>query len=291
MKNIDIIGACCDLGVNIDGANLGPEILEKNINKKYIINNIINIKTNKIQKELQENNNKKNLKEINNFNFKLYNTIINSLNNNMLPLTLGGDHSIAIGSSLASIYKYKNLGIIWFDSHGDFNTFETTNTGNIHGLPFAAVTNYEKKYLTTFHTGNFFSYKNAVLFGARSIDEPYEIKNLKDAGITIITTEDIKKYGIEKMCEKAFSIASNCTLGIHVSYDLDCIDPIISPGVSVPAKNGINLEEAYTFLNYIIKNKNKIKSIDLVEFNPLKDINKKTEKIASYILNTLINKL
>ncbi len=289
MKNIDIIAACSDLGVHVDGTNLGPEILINNIN----FNNINIIKKinydNYYKKELAKNNLKKNLNELTSFNNQLYNEINNSFKNNMLPITLGGDHSIAIASALASINKYENMGIIWFDAHGDFHTFETTESGNIHGLPFAAITGYEKNLLSDFHNGNYFNFKNAVLLGARDIDEPHELNNLKNAGVTIITAEDIKKYGINAMYEKAFSIASNGTNGIHISYDLDCIDCDIAPGVSIPVKNGINLEEAYSFVDYIIKNKEKIKSIDLVEFNPIKDKEKITEKIATNILNKLLN--
>ena len=292
MRNIDIIAACSDLGVHINGSNLGPKILLKNINNYDNIKNIkeINYDTN-YKKEYQTENKKKNLEQINLFNAKLYKEVQNTIENNSFPITIGGDHNIAIASALASISKNNNLGIIWFDAHGDYNTFETTTTGNIHGLPFAAITNYEKNLLTTFHNTNFFAPKNAVLFGARDIDEPYEKNNLLDAGITIITTEDVKKYGITEMAKKAFEIASSGTNGIHISYDLDCINPQIAPGVSVPAVGGLNLEEAYAFLNEIIKNKEIIKSIDLVEFNPLLDINHKTEKIATYILNELINKL
>ncbi len=292
MRNIDIIAACSDLGVHINGSNLGPKILLKNINNYENIKNIkeINYDSN-YKKEYQIENKKKNLEQINLFNAKLYKEVQNTIENNSFPITIGGDHNIAIASALASISKNNNLGIIWFDAHGDYNTFETTTTGNIHGLPFAAITNYEKKLLTTFHNTNFFAPQNAVLFGARDIDEPYEKNNLLDAGITIITTEDIKKYGITEMAKKAFEIASSGTNGIHISYDLDCINPQIAPGVSVPAVGGLNLEEAYAFLNEIIKNKEIIKSIDLVEFNPLLDINHKTEKIATYILNELINKL
>lgn len=203
-------------------------------------------------------------------------------------MLFGGDHSIAIASALASIERYKNLGIIWFDAHGDFNTFQTTISGNLHGLPFAVLTGYEKNLLNYFHSGNYYSYQNAVLLGARDIDQPYEFNNLKDAGITIITTEDIKKYGFKKMYQKAFEIASDGTEGIHISYDLDCIDPKLAPGVSIPAINGLNLNEAYGFVEAILQNKEKIKSLDLVEFNPLKDIQQKTEKLASSILNKII---
>lgn len=291
MKNIDIIEARSDLGVHITGSQLGTKILVNNIDKENI-KNIKKVEYDKSYiKELDKDNLKKNLNELNLFNEKLYNEIKNSLNDNSMPIIIGGDHSIAMASALASISKYNNMGIIWFDAHGDFNTFETTTSGNIHGLPFAVVTGYEKKLLSEFHNGNKFNFKNAVLLGARDIDKPYELRNLQDAGVTIITTEDIKKYGIDKMYKKAFDIASNGTEGIHISYDLDCIDCNIAPGVSIPVKDGINLEEAYGFVDYIIKNKDKVKSIDLVEFNPLRDKDKITEQIATNILNKLINNI
>lgn len=291
MKNIDIISACSDLGVHIKGTNLGPDILINNLNKNTI-NTIKKIDySNNYIKELDTDNKKKNLIELNSFNNNLYNEIKNTLENNNLPITIGGDHSIAIASALASINKYQNLGIIWFDAHGDYHTFETTSSGNIHGLPFAAITGYEKKLLTDFTNGIYFNPKKAVLFGARDIDEPYELNNLKNAGVTIITTEDIKKYGIEAMCKKAFDVVTNGTNGIHISYDLDCIDCDIAPGVSIPVKNGLDLNEAYYFVDYMIKNKSEIKSIDLVEFNPLRDRNNTTEKIATNIINKLIENL
>lgn len=291
MKKIDIIAACSDLGVHVNGSQFGPEVLINNIDKNNI-NKIkkINYSDNYI-KELDKNNKKKNLHEINLFNEKLYSEVKNTLKNNCLPITLGGDHSIAIASALAAINKYNNLGIIWFDAHGDYHTLDTTSSGNIHGLPFAAITGYEKRLLSDFHNGIYFNSKNAVLFGARDIDAPYEINNLKDAGVTIITTEDIKKYGMEAMCKKAFDIVSNGTEGVHISYDLDCIDCGIAPGVSIPVKKGLNLDEAYFFVDYMIKNKEKIKSIDLVELNPLRDKNKITEKIALNILDKLIKNL
>lgn len=293
MRSIDIIAACSDLGVHVNGSNLGPNILIKNINNTK--NNIKNIKEinydKNYKKELAKENKKKNLNQVNKFNRDLYNAVLETIANNCFPLTLGGDHSLAIASTLASIKKHNNLGIIWFDAHGDFHTFETTTSGNIHGLPFAALTHYEKNNLTDYHDGNFYPYKNAVLVGARDIDKPEELQNLKDAGVTIFTTEDIRKYGTDTIYQKAFEIASNGTEGVHISYDLDVIDPKIAPGVSIPAVNGINLEEAYSFLDYIIKNKEIIKSLDLVELNPLTDIDKKTEKIATHILNELIEKL
>lgn len=290
MKKIDIIGACSDFGVHVNGTKLGPLELEKSIDTS-LINNIINIKSSDTPKDLKKDNLRKNLKEVNNFNEELYFQVLSSINNNNLPLVLGGDHSIAIASALASIKKHVNLGIIWFDAHGDFNTFETTASGNIHGLPLAVLCNYEKKLLATFHKGSFYNPKNTVLVGARDIDKPGELNNLKNAGVTIFTTDDIKDLGMDYVYTKAFEIASNGTQGIHISYDLDVIDPNIAPGVSIPAKDGINLEEAYCFVDYILKNKEKIKSIDLVEFNPLRDKANSTKQISENILNKIIKYL
>ena len=290
MKSINIIGACSDFGVHIDGTKLGPEVLESHIDKTKV-NEIINIYAKDINKELEKNNKQKNLKLVNEFNSRLYSAVLDTLNSNLFPLTIGGDHSIAIASALASIKKHENLGIIWFDAHGDYHTFETTSSGNIHGLPFATITNYKKSILSNFHSGNYFNPKNAVLVGGRDIDEPFELENLKNAGVTVFSTEDIHKFGTDYIYSKAFDIASAGTNGIHVSYDLDVIDPKLAPGVSIPAKNGISLEESYDFITHMIKNKEKVKSFDLVEFNPLRDIDEVTQKIAQQILNYLLNNL
>lgn len=290
MKSINIIGACSDFGVHIDGTKLGPEVLESHIDETKV-NEIINIYAKDINKELEKNNKQKNLKLVNEFNSRLYSAVLDTLNSNLFPLTIGGDHSIAIASALASIKKHENLGIIWFDAHGDYHTFETTTSGNIHGLPFATITNYKKSILSNFHSGNYFNPKNAVLVGGRDIDEPFELENLKNAGVTVFSTEDVHKFGTDYIYSKAFDIASAGTNGIHVSYDLDVIDPRLAPGVSIPAKNGISLEESYDFITHMIKNKEKVKSFDLVEFNPLRDIDEVTQKIAQQILSYLLNNL
>ena len=289
MRSIDIIDACTDLGVSVDGAALGPEILTEDlINKK--VDNIHIIHADEDGKEKEKDNKKKNLKKLNEFNIELYNRVLKSIDEKKFPLTIGGDHSLVIASALASIKKNQNLGIIWIDAHGDYNTFKTTITGNIHGLPLAVIDGYEKMYLADFHNGSFYNSKNTVIVGGRDID-PLEQENLKDAGVTVFTTEEIHKRGMKAVMEDAIKIACNNTNGMHISYDLDVIDPVICPGVSVPAKNGINLEEVYEAVDEIIKYKDKLKSLDLVEYNPLKDIDNKTKVIAKTILESLINNI
>jgi len=293
MRNIDIINANTDLGVGIDGACKGPDELTKGLKVQSNIRSIYKVYANEENKENKpedRENKKKNLKQVNIFNAKLYDIVNNTIEKGNFPVTLGGDHSLVIASALASINKNKSLGIIWIDAHGDYNTFDTTITGNIHGLPLAAIDGYERRYLTDFHDGQFFDPKNTVIVGARDVD-PLEKENLKDAGVTVFTTEEVHEKGMKAIMEKAIEIAGKGKKGIHISYDLDVIDPKICPGVSVPAIDGINLDEAYEAVDSIIKNKNKIKSLDLVEYNPDKDKNNKTKIIAKTILESILNNI
>lgn len=292
MKKYSIINACSDFGVHVNGAKLGPETISKDIKEIELgkkISNFYTLHAEESDKELDKNNKKKNLNPVNAFNTKLYNLEDEIVKKGEFPITLGGDHVIAIASALASINTHKNMGIIWVDAHGDYNTFETTQSGNLHGLPYAVITNYEKKLLADFHNGNFYNPQNAVILGGRDIDE-LELPNIKDAGVTLISTEDIHKYGAEEMFKKAIEIASNGTDGVHISYDLDIIDPKIAPGVSVPAIDGINLDEAYKIADLINEeiNQDVVKSFDLVELNPLLDKDKITEEIAVEIIKRVL---
>lgn len=289
MKKIDIINANTDLGVAVDGTCLGPDTLTESISCDNICN-IYKLYADEENKEKDKENKKKNLEKLNLFNKSLYNTVLSIIDESKFPLTIGGDHSLVIASALASINRNKNLGIIWIDAHGDYNTFDTTVTGNIHGLPLAAIDGYEKRLLTEFHNGIYYNPKNTVIVGGRDID-PLEIENLKDAGVKVFSTEEIHERGMTAVMEDAISIALDGTDGMHISYDLDVIDPVIAPGVSVPAVDGINLDEAYTAVDEIIKHKDKLKSLDLVEYNPLRDIDNKTKIIAKTILESLINNL
>ena len=277
-----IISACTDAGVHIDGANLGAYNLGKYLEQKN--NKIIYLKNpSNFIKEKEPTNLRKNITAINNFNNELYNTILN--NPNKFPIILGGDHSISIASALASNKIHQNIGIIWFDAHTDYNTFKTTITGNIHGLPLAAINGFYNKELTKF-TDNYINPKNTVIIGARSID-PLEKENLIKNNIKVFTTNDIKELGFSNVLNEAFKIATNNTNGVHLSFDLDVIDPSFAPGVSIPELNGLSLEETLKIYNIFLDNISKIVSFDLVEYNPLKDINNKTYNLAIDIINKL----
>ena len=279
MKRIDLIKACTDLGVHKSGADLGPDKICENINLNPI-NKIYEVKKLNCQKEVEGNNKKKNIVAVNQFNEILYENIDRSIKAGNLPLTIGGDHSLAIATTLASKKYFENIGLVWFDAHADFNTFETTITGNIHGLPFASITGQNGNELTRFFNGNYFNPHKCVLIGARSIDYPGETENLKRAGIKIFTTEDIKKYGVQAIFDEAIKIVTKDTKGFHFSIDTDVMDPYIAPGVSIPELEGITKEEFLETIRLFLKHKEDIKSIDVVEYNPNYDLNNKTLKIV-----------
>ena len=286
MKPI-IVGAGSDLGVHIDGAHLGPVQLINDLQSFYKGESITFLQSEDIIKSRNLSDRRKNEYEIEKFNKSLYNAIVEKMKAEYFPILIGGDHSVAIASALASAKIHSDIGIIWIDAHADYNTFETTVTGNIHGLPLATINGYKNQDLRYYHDGKIIQAAKTVIIGARSID-PAEKDNIRYSGVTLFTTDDIKEKGVETIMEEAFKIAGYKTSGIHISYDLDIIDPDVAPGVSIPEFDGISEEEAMKINAYLIKHIEDIVSFDLVEFNPLRDEERKTEQIAVNILAQII---
>ena len=282
-----IFGAGTDLGVHIDGAQLGPVQLMNDLKSFYKGESCVFERDKDIIKSRNLSDRRKNEYEIEKFNSNLYKNMVEKIKEEYFPIMIGGDHSAAIASVLASAKVNNDIGIIWIDAHTDYNTFETTITGNIHGLPLAAVTGYKCNELRSYHNGKIVQPSRTVVVGARSIDEK-EKDNLRYAGITVFSTEDIKEKGIDAVMDEAFQIAGYKKKGIHISYDLDVIDPDVAPGVSIPEFDGINEEEAMKINEYLVNHMKDIVSFDLVEFNPLRDVNRKTEQIALNILAQII---
>ena len=270
-----IFGAGTDLGVNIDGASLGPVQLMNDLKAFYKGESMMFEQDKDIIKSRNLSDRRKNEYEIEKFNTNLYKNMVDKIKEEYFPIMIGGDHSATIASALASAKVNIDVGIIWIDAHTDYNTFETTVTGNIHGLPLAAINGYKNSELRYYHDGKVIQPSRTVIIGARSIDEA-EKDNVKYSGVTVFTTQDIKEKGIEAIMDEAFKIAGYKTKGIHISYDLDIIDPDIAPGVSVPEFDGINEEEAMQINEYIINHMQSVLSYDLVEFNPLRDVDRKT---------------
>lgn len=282
-----IFGAGTDLGVHIDGASLGPVQLMNDLKAFYKGESMLFEQDKEIIKSRNLSDRRKNEYEIEKFNTNLYKNIVEKIKEEYFPIMIGGDHSAAIASALASAKVNVDVGLIWIDAHTDYNTFETTVTGNIHGLPLAAINGYKNQELRYFHQGKIIQPSKTVIIGARSIDEK-EKDNVRYSGVTVFSTEDIKEKGIEAIMDEAFKIAGFKTKGIHISYDLDVIDPEIAPGVSIPEFDGITEEEAMKINEYLVNHMKEIISFDLVEFNPLRDIERKTEQIALNILAQII---
>ena len=287
MEKFDLIKACTDMGVHVNGTDLGPEVISNHLDKTLFYH-IYSVQKKNVTKELEKENKKKNIYAVNALNEELFQTVLKSMEEGCTPLTLGGDHSLTIGSALASKQYYQNIGLIWFDAHADFNTFATTITGNIHGLPFATVTGQNGNQLTSFFKGSFYHPTKCVLIGARSIDQPGEWENLKRAGITIYTTKEIKEEGIDTICEKALNIVMDKTDGFHLSLDTDVMDPHVAPGVSVPEENGLSADEFLRAIQVFLTYRNKVKAIDLVEYNPEFDSENKTLAIIQNSIQTML---
>ena len=262
-----IFGAGTDLGVHIDGASLGPKQLMNDIKSIYNGESMLFEQDKDIIKSRNLSDRRKNEYEIEKFNSNLYKNMVEKMKEECFPIMIGGDHSAAIASALASAKTNVDIGIIWIDAHTDYNTFETTVTGNIHGLPLAAITGYKCNELRYYHDGKIIQPSRTVIIGARSIDDA-EKDNVRYSGVTVFSTKDIQEKGIDAVMDEAFKIAGYKTKGVHVSYDLDVIDPDVAPGVSIPEFDGITEEEAMKINEYLI--------------NHMKDIDKKTFFVMYY---------
>ena len=289
MKTI-IFGAGSDLGVHIDGASLGPGQLVNDLQSFFKGEIKIYKQDENIIKSRNLSDRRKNEYEIDNFNTALYNGIVEKNKEEVFPITIGGDKSISIASSLASAEKFgnDNIGMIWVSAHADYNTFESTVTGNIAGLSMSAINGYKTHELRYYHKGNVIQVAKSVIIGVRDIEES-EKENLKYSGIIVFTDKDIKEKGIENVINEAFEIVAHRTKGVHISYCLDIMDPEVAPGISVPVFDGMNEEEAMKINKLLLDHIDNIISYDLLDLNPLKDENRKTEQIALNILAQVIN--
>jgi len=276
MKKV-IINANTDLGLVVNGTNLGPRLITKDI--KNI--DIYNVDKKDIIKSTDKNDLRKNFDAVNDMNERLYNEIIK---HDEFCITIGGDHVIGISTGLASIKKHKDIGILWIDAHPDYNTYETTITGNLHGMPLAEATGVNGTEMSYFHDENYIKPTDTVVVGARSID-PGEQDNLNKNDVLVISTNELRK-DIYSSMEKAFNRTNK---KLHISFDLDLIDPTLARGVSVPEVDGITFEEAEVIFDYLIEHKNRIVSLDIVEYNPLRDKDDVTLKFAIKLLNKVID--
>ena len=216
-----------------------------------------------------------------------------SLGEQRMPLVLGGDHSIAIGSVAGSSNHLASqgeaMGLIWFDAHGDANTPETTPSGNIHGMSLAVALGFGDHDLVNLGGRSpKVQTRNAVLIGIRDLDDG-ERDLLKKWGVTCYTMRDIDERGMRDVLDEAIGVASDGTAGIHLSFDLDVVDPEDAPGTGTPVWGGISYREAHLAMEMLADRANII-AIDLVEVNPVLDTTNMTGILAAELAQSLLGK-
>lgn len=205
----------------------------------------------------------------------------------LFPLVLGGDHSIAIGTIAGLSEHYSNLGVIWFDAHSDLNTEETTPSGNIHGMSLAASLGIGHELLTGIREAKpKIKPENVVIIGARSLDQG-EKELIRSLGITCYTMHDVDRKGMGKIIEETIHKLKDTTDGVHLSFDVDSLDPLEAPGTGTPVKGGVSYREAHFALE-LLHESDMITSAEFVEVNPSLDNNHRTVRLAVELIGSLL---
>ena len=216
-----------------------------------------------------------------------------ALEKNRLPLVLGGDHSIAIGSIAGSSGHFarqnESIGLIWFDAHGDSNTPETTPSGNIHGMSLAvSLGQGDPELVNLGGRSPKVAARNTVLIGIRDLDAG-EREVLKKSGVNVYTMRDLDERGMRDVVDEAIGLAGDGTAGVHLSFDLDVVDPEDAPGTGTPVWGGITYREAHLAME-LIADRAQIVAVDLVEVNPVLDTQNMTGLLAAELAQSALGK-
>lgn len=294
---VDVIGVPMDLGASKRGVDMGPSVIRYSGLKNHIMNlnieyrDLGNINVPVLEEYTEKDLSRtKYIEVINQVNELLSNKVKSSLEKGNIPLVLGGDHSIAVGTVLGTQCFHKNIGVIWMDAHGDYNNAETTDTGNMHGMPLAACTGAGVPEMVGFKPENiaFINPKKVAIVGARSIDRGEAIL-LRKTGVNVFTMEDIDMHGMKEIMKKALDIVQNDTVGFHFSFDMDVITPSEAPGVGTPVKGGLTYREAHLAAEMVALSK-KMLSMEFVELNPIFDNGNVTGELAISLITSVLGK-
>lgn len=288
-----MIGVSLDLGQSRRGVDMGPSairyagVVER---LEALGHDLVDEGDVRVDASVRVQNNDsklKNLQEVIQVNTKLAKKVATILKNGRFPLVLGGDHSIAIGTIAGLASHYHNLGVIWYDAHADMNTDETTPSGNIHGMPLAVSMGYGESHLVDLHhTGQKVKPENIVLIGARSIDEG-ERTLIKKLGVQVYTMHEIDKCGMTYVMKQAIQYLQKQQVdGVHLSLDLDALDPLYAPGVGTPVAGGMSYRESHLAMEMLEESK-LITSAEFVEVNPILDERNRTADTAVELMGSL----
>jgi arginase len=291
MKSAHIIGVPLDLGGGRRGVDMGPSAFriaglgERIAGLGYTVVDKGDLPAPIPETQELRDERKKYIRDIAKVCQKLYQTTLQSLDEGVMPIVLGGDHSVAAGSVAAAADWAKRtrdlpIGLLWVDAHGDMNTPATSLSGNVHGMPLAALLGGEPAELARIGT---VSPKvlpaHTVIIGVRNLDEREKVA-VRDSHVHVFTMKDIDRQGIASIVEQAVNIAGVGTAGIHVSFDMDVCDPTIAPGVGTPVKGGLNYREAHMVME-IVADSSALTSLDLVEVNPTLDERNMTAQLGT----------
>jgi arginase len=279
-ENVTIVGFPMDLGADRRGVDMGPSALRiAGLQAKlealgYKVVDSGDIKIEIMERQKIKNPKLKYLDEILKTSKLLADKVEKVLEKGDFPLCVGGDHSMAIGT-ISGIASYCNkrkqkLGVIWIDAHSDMNTDETSPSGNIHGMPLSALLGLGCDELVNFLG---FSPKikpeNCALIGIRSVDEAEKI-NIKKLNVPIYTMNDIDKLGIHRIIAKVLKQFREKVDHIHISFDVDSVDPSVAPGVGTPVSGGLSYREAHLLMETIAEC-GCMSSLEIAEVNPILD--------------------
>lgn len=298
-KKIAIIGAPLDLGAGRRGVDMGPSALRvANLNGRlselgYAVEDLGNVAVVQQESQGEVDPHAKYLPQIAKICTVTAELVDRTLEAGKFPLVLGGDHSIAVGAvSGASQYFHRRgekLGLIWIDAHTDMNTPETSPSGNVHGMPLACCIGQGPEQLT-----NIFGYfpkvnpGNVALVGIRSVDGS-ERDIVQRSGVHVFTMRDIDERGMRSVFEEAIRVASNGTAGIHVSLDMDAVDPREAPGVGTPVQGGITYREAHLAME-MLGDIESVTSMEVIEVNPVIDEANRTAILAVELVMSAMGK-
>jgi arginase len=288
-----------DLGASRRGVDMGPSALRvaglqsrlKQLNCQ--VEDIGNIQVKQPEEQHYGDKRAKYLTEIAETCQGLAETVERTLKEDMMPMILGGDHSIAAGSvaGVSSFFRKqsKRVGYIWLDAHGDMNTPETSPSGNVHGMPLAAIMGHGSAELTEIAG---FKPKiephNIAMVGIRDLDTK-ERRLVKDSGVHVFTMRDIDERGMRDVMAEALRFATDDTAGVAVSLDMDFLDPSEAPGVGTPVRGGVTYREAHLAMEMIADSRALV-SYELVEINPVIDLHNKTAILGVELILSCLGK-
>jgi arginase len=289
-KKVRIIGVPTDLGASRRGVDMGPSALRvANIGPRlstlgYDVEDAGNVPVAVRESVLKPMDHSiKYLPEIVATVKILKDKVYGALKEGRTPLILGGDHSLAIGS-IAGVTKFfseqgKKIGIIWLDAHGDINTPETSQSGNIHGMPLAHSLGIGHKDLLAISESNpMVDASKTVLIGIRDLD-PGEQNAIKKLGVKAFTMRDVDEMGMRNVIQEAIRIATDGTAGFHLSFDVDSMDPSEAPGVGTAVRGGLTYREGHLAME-ILHDSGKVLAMDITEVNPVLDTSNQTADLA-----------